>query len=193
MLKLAKRLGIFGICYFGILLLLQITPVRSLYVGLYNTLQETVFNILHPTVHVDFEKYQSAHTDMTMIDFDYTVSVAPALEPHKPIAKINQRAGKTAIVPFALLLALLLSGSSSIKRKLMAGMIITLLILIITAMQYTSLIHTNAPALSGPTGNTWLNISSSLYGLYRTHEAMYVIIFALWSVLCITKEDIQFE
>jgi len=183
--RVITKLIAFIIIYLAILGALQIAPIRSLYVSAYSEIQQAIFNSLHPSVHTDFATYIG-----TEKEFDYTITITESDQPQAPIAKINQGAGKTAIVPFVLLIALLIVGPGNIKRKLLCGLIISLLLFVIIAMKYTLLIHQNAPQLS-PDSSIWISLSSALQGIYRTHESLYIIILAAWLLLTWTTDDVK--
>lgn len=183
------------VIYIAVILLHQIPAIRTINVAVYSAVQQSVFNLFHPSVRTDFALYSPTAKNADIYDFSVNIySKSAWLSRHQGAlssAIVNQNAKLISIIPFAFLIGLVFASPSSWQRKLLGWAVAGLILLIYLALKYTYLIYNNAPGLTPDSFSIWVSLSHLLTPSFRAHEAMFLIIVGVWAITTLTLKDLS--
>ena len=194
--NIVRFLIIFVLSYCAILFLYTVPFVKKAHISVYNESQQLVFNILHPTVKVDFKHYAQSQMSDDSGEYDISMWVYALrdfqrrikLSEPKLLGILNFNSRIISVGPFALLLSLVIASPISLKRKLISIVFSSLLVLALLSFKFGTLINAQIDVLSQK-NFIWRLIVNYLGDMLRTHEFILICVMIFWIVGSLRFKD----
>ncbi len=188
---------IFCMCYFVLIALHQLQPVRTIHNNFFIATQQVVFNIFNPNVRIDIKQYEETpgvpyhpeYYDHSFVIFDKKqYRNAPSKKRVSPVTQLSASLDNTTIGPILLFLSLMIATPILWWRKILGVLGGVFLIYMMIAFKYSYMFATNIKTI--PSTGVWGYLTDIL-GSLRTHENLlwYVVIF--WVLIALRSKQLK--
>ncbi len=193
-----KFLIYFIICYFTLVALHEVKSVRNVHNQFFITVEQTVFNLFNPNIHIDISNYsETPGVPYRPESYDHSFTIFDKAkykrvrnkQNAKPISLLNASLDNVSIGPLVLFLSLLLATPVVWKRKIAYALLGVFLIYILIALKYSFMFYENIESLNA-TG-LWGFLSNSFGGAFRSHEFLLLNVLFIWALISIRSKEFK--